>query len=58
LGKITLEPFVATISTQGRDKHLHLPRSGYGKLADLGLLNQKFRFTITAEPLDESIPTV
>lgn len=52
MGRIILDPFAASISTQGKDKHLHLPRRMYEKLETLGLLNGKFRFTIVAESLN------
>lgn len=46
-----LEPFIAIISNQGDDKHIHLPRKIYPKLKEDGKLGKKFRFIVVMEEL-------
>ena len=48
-----LESFKASISTQGKDKHIHLPRKMYKELKDDGLLNKKFVISISLTELEE-----
>lgn len=48
-----LPKFKATISSQGPDKHLHLPRKIYPILKEKGLLNKKFEFTITMKEIKD-----
>lgn len=46
-----LEPFIAIISKQGDDKHIHIPRKMYSKLEEDGKLEKEFRFVIVMEEL-------
>lgn len=59
MGKVHELPiFKASISSQGSDKHIHLPRKMYPKFKDLNgdgkinLLNKKFKVKILLEELD------
>ena len=51
--KHELPVFKASISTQGMDKHLHIPRKLYPILKEKGLLNKKFKIKITLEELED-----
>lgn len=42
-----LDDFKASISTQGSDKHIHIPRKMYPDLKKKELLNKKFTIKIS-----------
>jgi len=45
--------FEASVSVQGKDRHLHLPRRMYQRLDTMGLMGKKFKFRILAEEIEE-----
>ena len=54
-GVVELPSFKASISTQGKDKHIHLPRKLYGDFKENKILDKKFNVEIKLVPIDEII---
>lgn len=53
-----LESFDASISSQGVDRHIHIPKRFHKKLVEDGLMNKTFRVTIVLEDIVENTISV
>lgn len=50
--KHKLPEFEASISTQGGDRHLHIPRRMYRRMDNMGMMGKKMSWKIVATEIE------